>query len=78
MPKALMEKVVHIGMPGEAVICHHFSILLGLFYQVANQIHLANMQNKIYLITCNKNIFIKTTVCKFWSFCKLTISRIDF
>jgi len=38
MPKNLMEKVIHIGMSGEFVICHHFSIVLGLFYQVANQI----------------------------------------
>ena len=38
MPKNLMEKVAHIGMSGEFVICHHFSILSGLVYQEANQV----------------------------------------
>lgn len=35
--KIWMEKVVHIGTSSKFIICHHFSILLGLFYQVANQ-----------------------------------------
>ena len=33
------------------------------------------MQKDIFDYT--KNIFIKTTVCKYWSFGKLTISRIE-
>lgn len=37
MPKIWMEKVVHIGTSSKFIICHHFSILLGLFYQVVNQ-----------------------------------------
>lgn len=61
MPKIWMEKVVHIGTSSKFIICHHFSILLGLFYQVASQAQFSQYAEKYIWLHVIKNIFIKTT-----------------